>query len=588
MRLLVVVALASTALSMHLPATYAEHDVSTFDGLSVVFIDLGTKGDSTLVVFPNGKSMLIDGGLKSSYPNVKGVIDEFDLDEIDVVIASHPDQDHIAGLTELLADTSVGVGTVLKNHIDKDTKTYGEFLSSAPGAETVYAGTVIDVDPTVRVEVLSPPDTGVPEADNASEANSNSLVILLVYGDIEFLFTADATYTTEEFLQSSQSGEIDVDIMNAPHHGSKHASTRSFIDAASPEVVIFSAEKDNQYGHPHQDAVDRYVSAGVTTMRTLNGDVVFQTDGTNCSTFFLDSLATEASCFDGVQMVGYAAPEQDPGILIAPTEKGTLNVGVWIDELSDDRTTKLHIDFINPALGRTQEHIDYRVLVTKDGTNTFGPIPLTHTSPGKVGIPMQFAEDGDYDIQIDVEGILFRPIPPETVTITLSVGGAAVGQEPVTEPEQPTAPEEPEQPTAPEEPDTGNGGCLIATAAFGSEMAPQVQLLRELRDGAVMQTDSGNSFMSAFNQVYYSFSPSVADLELQYPAFKELVRIAITPMISSLSVLDHVSLDSEAEVLVYGIGIILLNIGMYLGPPVAVVFAVRRYKSGRMRRVSAR
>ena len=117
------------------------------------------------------------------------------------------------------------------------------------------------------------------------------------------------------------------------------------------------------------------------------------------------------------------------------------------------------------------------------------------------------------------------------------------------------------------------GGCLIATAAFGSEMAPQVQFLREIRDNTVLQTESGTSFMTGFNQFYYSFSPVVADYERENPAFKEAVKIAITPMLTSLAILNYVDIDSEEEMLGYGIGIILLNIGMYfVAPAVLIMF----------------
>ena len=121
-----------------------------------------------------------------------------------------------------------------------------------------------------------------------------------------------------------------------------------------------------------------------------------------------------------------------------------------------------------------------------------------------------------------------------------------------------------------------NGGCLIATATFGSELAPQVQLLREIRDNTVLSTASGTSFMSSFNTLYYSFSPTVADLERQNPAFKETVKVAITPLLSSLSLLEYVDIDSEAEMLGYGIGIILLNAGMYFVGP---AFLIVRLKS---------
>ena len=122
------------------------------------------------------------------------------------------------------------------------------------------------------------------------------------------------------------------------------------------------------------------------------------------------------------------------------------------------------------------------------------------------------------------------------------------------------------------------GGCLIATAAYGSEMAPQVQFLREVRDGTVLQTQSGSAFMIGFNQFYYSFSPVIADYERENVVFKEAVKLTITPMLTSLAILNYVDIDSEEEMLGYGIGIILLNIGMYFVAPAVVIFKIRNRK----------
>ena len=124
-------------------------------------------------------------------------------------------------------------------------------------------------------------------------------------------------------------------------------------------------------------------------------------------------------------------------------------------------------------------------------------------------------------------------------------------------------------------PETEGGGCLIATATYGSELAPQVQQLRELRDNLLLQTESGTSFMNSFNDFYYSFSPYIADYERENPVFKEMVKIAITPLISSLSILNYVDMDSEESVLGYGISLILLNIGMYVGIPASVIIGIR-------------
>jgi hypothetical protein len=193
----------------------------------------------------------------------------------------------------------------------------------------------------------------------------------------------------------------------------------------------------------------------------------------------------------------------------------------------------------------------------------FGPIPLTHTSIGTVKIPIEFNQgEGVYKMEFEIEGILFQPLPTEIVSFDIAVGDAHA------------------QTTMPDDvpPTEENGGCLIATAAYGSEMAPQIQQLRELRDNTVLSTQSGIAFMSGFNQFYYSFSPGVADLERENPIFKEMVKIGLTPMLSSLSLLNHVDIDSEQEMLGYGISLIILNIGMYAGIPVFGILKLYQFR----------
>ncbi|MBI2111903.1 MAG: copper-binding protein, partial [Nitrosarchaeum sp.] len=171
-----------------------------------------------------------------------------------------------------------------------------------------------------------------------------------------------------------------------------------------------------------------------------------------------------------------------------PTEKGTLDVKLSYDKIIPGQQTKLNIDFINPQTKKVQEHIDYTITVLKDGEPVFGPIPLTHTSVGSVKIPVEFADEGVYSVEFGIEGILFQPIPLEKVSFNVAVGESYV---------QPT-----EIPKNNDE-----NGCLIATATFGSELAPQVQQLREIRDNSLLQTESGKLFMNSFNDFYYSFSP---------------------------------------------------------------------------------
>jgi peptidyl-prolyl cis-trans isomerase B (cyclophilin B) len=129
--------------------------------------------------------------------------------------------------------------------------------------------------------------------------------------------------------------------------------------------------------------------------------------------------------------------------------------------------------------------------------------------------------------------------------------------------------------TPTENSEKNNGGCLIATAAYGTELASQVQFLREIRNNVVFETNAGATFMTGFNQFYYSFSPTISDWERQSPAFKEAIKVAITPLLTTLSILNYLDIDSEQEMLGYGAGIILLNIGMYFVAPTIIIIKTK-------------
>ena len=227
------------------------------------------------------------------------------------------------------------------------------------------------------------------------------------------------------------------------------------------------------------------------------------------------------------------------------TDKGTLDVKLSYEEIKTGELTRLPIEFINPMLQKTQVHVDYKIMITESGKTLFQTPNLIHTSEGIInGFKFEFPQDGTYNIELQIEGILFTPITPEAVSFDIVVGEASA------------------QPTNQTE---EGGGCLIATAAYGSEMSPQVQMLREIRDNQLMNTESGSAFMSAFNNVYYSFSPAIADMERESPIFKEIVKVGLTPMLSSLAIME--SANSESEVLGLGLSVIMLNLGMYIGLP---------------------
>ena len=247
-----------------------------------------------------------------------------------------------------------------------------------------------------------------------------------------------------------------------------------------------------------------------------------------------------------------------------PTEKGTLEVKLSYDDIIPGQLTTLNTEFINPQTKKIQEHVDWRFSVSRDGEIVWGPTQLSHTSEGSLkNLKYEFEKEGTYNLEFGIEGILFQPIPLERVSFEIIVG--EVNAQPENQ--------------IPETPTTDNGGgCLIATATYGSELAPQVQQLRELRDNTLLKTESGKSFMTSFNKFYYSFSPTIADFERENPIFKEGMKMSLTPMLSSLSILNYVDIDSEQDMLGYGISLILLNIGMYVGIPAFAILRLYQYR----------
>ena len=233
-------------------------------------------------------------------------------------------------------------------------------------------------------------------------------------------------------------------------------------------------------------------------------------------------------------------------------------------ENAGELTITLPRAFIDSTLG----DVDDDFFVLADGDEVVAEEISTTSEARTFTIPF---EQGVEEIEIigstiDVSA-LSEPsvVEPEAIPETIS--------EPIPEAIPETTEAVPEQISAQENGDQG-GGCLIATATFGTELSPQVQQLRETRDN-VLSTESGASFMTAFNKLYYSFSPTIADWEREHPVFKETVKLTIIPLLTSLSILNYVDIDSEEEMLGYGISIILLNIGMYFVAPATIIIKIR-------------
>lgn len=247
--------------------------------LQVTFLDVG-QGDSTFIESPTGTQVLIDGGKGSAVLDpLQKVMGFFDRD-IDMVVATHPDMDHIGGLIDVLE--RYNVETILMTENMSDTPAFTAFLEAVKneGAHIVYArrGQVYDLGRgeagSTTLSIL------FPDHDPAGlESNMSSIVARLVYGESEYMLTGDSPQEIEEYLVSIGTTLLS-DVLKAGHHGSKTSSAESFVRAVAPTYAIFSAGKDNSYGHPHREVVDRLDAFGVAQKNTADlGSIFSESDG---------------------------------------------------------------------------------------------------------------------------------------------------------------------------------------------------------------------------------------------------------------------------------------------------------------------
>lgn len=236
-------------------------------GLTVSFLNIG-QGDSIFIQTPGGKDMLIDGGVNKSVLKELGRTMSFFDRDIDIVLATHPDKDHIGGLPAVFERFNVGLfiegGVTCTNSICTA-------LENAVKTEQVQRvearrGMVIDFGDNTYLSILFP-DRDVPDL----ETNTASVVARLVYGKNSVLLTGDSPKAIEDFLVSKDGIHLDSDILKAGHHGSRTSSGEEFVRLVSPAISIISAGKGNSYGHPHKEVIDILTKAGSKILGTYEG-----------------------------------------------------------------------------------------------------------------------------------------------------------------------------------------------------------------------------------------------------------------------------------------------------------------------------
>lgn len=242
--------------------------------LTVHFIDVG-QGDSILVQTPNGRTMLVDGGKKEAGEDVIAYLKSLQIDEINVIVATHPDYDHIGGLIDVI--DHFRIGQFINSGKVHTTETYEKlitkiFTNNIPYVE-VKTGNSIFLDENVSINIL--------HADgDADENNDSSIVIHIKYDDVSFLLTGDATTKIEDKLISLY--DVSSTILKAGHHGSSTSTSSKFLEAVQPAVTILSYGKDNLFGHPHKQVLNNLKKIGTTIYSTAeDGTIVISTDGTD-------------------------------------------------------------------------------------------------------------------------------------------------------------------------------------------------------------------------------------------------------------------------------------------------------------------
>jgi competence protein ComEC len=250
------------------------------DTLRVAFLDVG-QGDAIFIEY-EGMQILIDGGRNGAVLSALGSVMPFWDRSIDMIIATHPDADHIGGLPEVLERFTVGA--VIESGNTSDTAVYQAFtrdIEEEGCAHDIFrAGYIIAFSDDAYLEFLFP--DRMPEEVAMWEANTASLVVRLVYGETSMILSGDTPAQVEEYLAGIYGDALDVDVLKAGHHGSDTSSAIAFLSATHPETVVISAGCDNRYGHPDEDVIDRIEALGAEHLGTCEeGTIVFESDGVN-------------------------------------------------------------------------------------------------------------------------------------------------------------------------------------------------------------------------------------------------------------------------------------------------------------------
>ncbi len=244
------------------------------DKLTIHFLDVG-QGDSIFIQFPNGETALIDGGTRKSSEKVVKYLKELNIHKIDYLIATHPHEDHIGGLPEVIRNFEIGkvympnktANTVIFEELLREIKAKGLKINIAKGGDSI-----ID-ESNIKFLILAP------NREDYENTNDFSIVTKIEYLNTSFLMTGDAEKSAEEDMLKA-GYNLKADVLKVAHHGSNSSTTIDFLKKVKPDYSIISVGKDNSYGHPHEEVLDRIKYIGSEILRTDElGYIVFSSNG---------------------------------------------------------------------------------------------------------------------------------------------------------------------------------------------------------------------------------------------------------------------------------------------------------------------
>lgn len=242
--------------------------------LKVHFIDVG-QADCILIQAPTGQNMLIDAGHNADADTIVSYLNAQGVKKVDILVGTHPHEDHIGSLDTVI--NTFDIGKIYMPRVTHTTKTFEDVLLAVKNKglkiSTAKGGTSIDFSPDTKVEIVAP------NSSQYESLNNYSAVIKLTYGKTSFLFTGDAEDISENEMLTANY-DLKADVLKVGHHGSSSSSTRPFLKAVSPKYAVISVGKDNDYGHPHKETINRLFESGISVFRTdESGTIIFTTDG---------------------------------------------------------------------------------------------------------------------------------------------------------------------------------------------------------------------------------------------------------------------------------------------------------------------